>query len=285
MIHADYLFLLTDVDGLYTSNPRRDPDARQIEVVESISAIREQGRSHLPPYTLLVVDCNVVSTSTLGSSLGTGGMETKIIAAEIATAAGVATVITSSKRPQAIFDIIEYNHSLAPFTSTTAAAPSTTSSLSIGPEVSELPTPTPKTVSLPHPDSAPVSGTVTPARPPHTLFTPSPAPLRDLKSWTSHTLYPSGSVIIDAGAHAVLSRRESGGRLLPVGVVGVEGAFAAGQAVRIVVRRREGEHEGVNVAVSSTTRRSTADSISEPPTPIIQAAASMSSSIVSLEPL
>jgi uridylate kinase len=43
MIHADYLFLLTDVDGLYTANPRRDPDARQIEVVESISAIRQQG--------------------------------------------------------------------------------------------------------------------------------------------------------------------------------------------------------------------------------------------------
>lgn len=43
MIHADYLFLLTDVDGLYTSNPRKDPLAKQIEVVNSVSAIRKEG--------------------------------------------------------------------------------------------------------------------------------------------------------------------------------------------------------------------------------------------------
>lgn len=46
MIHADFLFLLTDVDGLYTSNPRKDPSATQIEVVPSISAIRSQGKSN-----------------------------------------------------------------------------------------------------------------------------------------------------------------------------------------------------------------------------------------------
>jgi glutamate 5-kinase len=43
MIHADYLFLFTDVDGLYTANPRKDSSARLIEVVESTSAIRTQG--------------------------------------------------------------------------------------------------------------------------------------------------------------------------------------------------------------------------------------------------
>jgi len=43
MVHADYLFLLTDVDGLYTANPRKNPDAKQIEVVDSIPAIRLEG--------------------------------------------------------------------------------------------------------------------------------------------------------------------------------------------------------------------------------------------------
>jgi hypothetical protein len=43
MIHADYLFLLTDVDGLYTANPRKDTSARLIELVESTAAIRTQG--------------------------------------------------------------------------------------------------------------------------------------------------------------------------------------------------------------------------------------------------
>ena len=43
MIHADFLVLLTDVDGLYTANPRKDPTAKQVEVVESVAAIRSQG--------------------------------------------------------------------------------------------------------------------------------------------------------------------------------------------------------------------------------------------------
>ena len=45
MLHADYLFLLTDVDGLYTANPRKDPTAKPIDVVTSIAAIRQQGMS------------------------------------------------------------------------------------------------------------------------------------------------------------------------------------------------------------------------------------------------
>jgi glutamate 5-kinase len=54
MIHADYLFLFTDVDGLYTANPRKDSSARLIEVVESTSAIRAQGNQSPIPSSLLV---------------------------------------------------------------------------------------------------------------------------------------------------------------------------------------------------------------------------------------
>ena len=43
MIHADYLFLLTDVDGLYTANPRKDKNAKLLEVVTSVASIRSQG--------------------------------------------------------------------------------------------------------------------------------------------------------------------------------------------------------------------------------------------------
>lgn len=45
MLHADYLFLLTDVDALYTANPRKDPTARPIDVVSSVGNIRLQGES------------------------------------------------------------------------------------------------------------------------------------------------------------------------------------------------------------------------------------------------
>ena len=52
MIHADYLFLLTDVDGLYTSNPRKDPNAARIDIVSSIDTIRSQGKLS-PSYTAI----------------------------------------------------------------------------------------------------------------------------------------------------------------------------------------------------------------------------------------
>ncbi|KAF7362332.1 hypothetical protein MVEN_00579800 [Mycena venus] len=246
MIHADYLFLLTDVDGLYTSNPRKDPLAKQIEVVTSIASIRSQ-----------------VSTTTLGSNLGTGGMETKLIAAEIATGAGVATIICSSKNPENIFSIIEYHNSQK-------SAPGTPSESSSG---RTSPTVEPSSVSDP--------ATPTLIRPPHTVFTASPLPMRDLKSWTSHTLFPAGSVIVDAGAHSVLSRRESGGRLLAVGVHGVIGAFASGQAVRIVIRRRKEGQTGLEESAA----RMPSQLETRPTTPTLVAASCMSSSITSLEPL
>jgi glutamate 5-kinase len=209
-----------------------------------------------------------VSTATLGSNLGTGGMETKLIAAEIATAAGVTTVICSSKHPERIFDIIEYNN-LVKSGSSTPAEPA--------PMVNTDLESTAKSNSLRH---IPVP------RPPHTLFTPSSVPMRDLKSWTRHTLFPAGSVIIDAGAHNILCRRESGGRLLPAGVLGVVGAFASGQAVRIVIRRRlQGDgnsHEDARFL--PTVMGSTGTETTRPSTPTLYAMASISSSVASLEP-
>jgi glutamate 5-kinase len=90
--------------------------------------------------------------------------------------------------------------------------------------------------------------------------------------------------VIDSGAHHVLSRRESGGRLLPAGVLEVIGAFASGQAVRIVIHRRTDgklseDPESARISYLSgmaTTRAGT---------PTLLAAASMSSSISSLDSL
>jgi len=46
MIHADMLFLMTDVDCLYDKNPRTNPDAKPIEVVEDIAALQADGKIH-----------------------------------------------------------------------------------------------------------------------------------------------------------------------------------------------------------------------------------------------
>jgi glutamate 5-kinase len=95
MLNAKYLFILTDVEGLYTSNPRQDKNARLIPVVDSVKEVRLQ-----------------VCTLTQGSDLGTGGMATKITAAELATRAGVEVVICSSNNPEIIKEIILYDNAI-----------------------------------------------------------------------------------------------------------------------------------------------------------------------------
>lgn len=92
MVNADYLFLLTDVDALYTDNPRINPDSKAIREVDDISKLR-----------------NEISVKSSGSSLGTGGMATKLIAAELATAAGCKTVILSGSQPKDIIKVINYS--------------------------------------------------------------------------------------------------------------------------------------------------------------------------------
>jgi glutamate 5-kinase len=82
LIHADWLFLLTDVDRLYSADPRHDPNAQPIVRVEQMA------------------DLKTVQVGDRGSQWGTGGMMTKITAAQIATEAGVRTVITQGNRPR-----------------------------------------------------------------------------------------------------------------------------------------------------------------------------------------
>ncbi|MGB7443496.1 MAG: glutamate 5-kinase [Coleofasciculaceae cyanobacterium] len=91
LIEADWLFLLTDVDRLYSADPRRVPDAQPIPLVNSIEQLAELE----------------VETGGSGSQWGTGGMVTKIAAARIATSAGVRTVITEGRCPETIEQILQ----------------------------------------------------------------------------------------------------------------------------------------------------------------------------------
>ena len=82
MIGADILVLLSDVDGLYTSDPRHDPSAR-----------------HVPRLTELTAEVEAMASGANRSAgVGTGGMATKLAAARIAQGAGCATVITLGRR-------------------------------------------------------------------------------------------------------------------------------------------------------------------------------------------
>ncbi len=91
LVEADWLLLLTDVDKLYSADPRFVVDAQPITLVSNIKQLAELQ----------------IQTNSQGSQWGTGGMATKISAARIAIAAGVRTVITQGKNPQDIQKILQ----------------------------------------------------------------------------------------------------------------------------------------------------------------------------------
>ncbi len=155
---ANLLVILTDIDGLYSSNPRKYPDARLIPYVEKIDEKIKAGaeESH--------------------DDLATGGMITKLQAAEVATNSGVGMYITNGFDPSVVSRLVNGEH--------------------LG-----------------------------------TYFQPQEHFLSRRKRWIAYGQVARGSVMIDSGACNALRRENKS--LLPVGVVAVEGTFAAGDLVTI----------------------------------------------------
>ena len=199
MVHADYLFLMTDVDCLYSSNPRTNPDAEAIEVVSDISSLE-------------------ADVSTAGSSLGTGGMGTKIVAAKLATSAGVTTIITRSSNPGNVMDIVRYLQATTSPSDTPLLEP-----VAVSESSDDLETPPSLTPPL------------------HTRFLPAMHPIRSRSFWILHGLTAHGSLLIDEGCFCALQDKAG---LLPAGVVGAEGHFSQQEAVRLLVVEKPSQLDG-----------------------------------------
>ncbi|RMZ89355.1 hypothetical protein DV736_g3414, partial [Chaetothyriales sp. CBS 134916] len=215
MVHADYLFLMTDVDCLYDKNPRKFPDAKPVLVVDNIDELE-------------------VDASSGGSALGTGGMVTKITAARLATSAGTSTIITKSSKPGNIGEIIRFLH---PPTDRPPTSPSGSATNSMHDNDMTCRSAATPTVSASSPAGPPL----------HTLFTPSPNPIRTRAFWILHALSPLGTIYIDRGAASALlpPARSS---LLPSGIVSVSGQFAQQECVRLVVVDKDPSMQFANVA-------------------------------------
>jgi len=88
-VHADLLILLSDIDGLYTADPHKDPDAQLIHRIRKI-------------------DDSVLALAGVSSTnQGTGGMVTKLQAAKICMDCGCAMVIANGKNPDNLYDILD----------------------------------------------------------------------------------------------------------------------------------------------------------------------------------
>ena len=85
-VKADLLVLLSDIEGLYTADPRKDPSAKLIPVVEEVTPEIE---------------------ALAGSGLATGGMATKLRAAKMVAEVGCDMIITNGEHPEVLYDIAE----------------------------------------------------------------------------------------------------------------------------------------------------------------------------------
>jgi glutamate 5-kinase len=159
LVDADLLILLTDQPGLFTTDPRSDPNAKLINQVEHI----DEALWNL--------------AGGAGTSLGTGGMFTKVQAAQLATRSGTEVVIAQGSRPSVLLDLVGAD------------------GRSIG-----------------------------------TWFQATSTRVESRKRWMLSE-QPQGRVLVDAGAAGTL--RLGGASLLPVGVVGVEGAFERGVMIGV----------------------------------------------------
>ena len=90
LIDADLLILLSDIDGLYTDDPNTNPDAKFVDIVEELTE-----------------DMMNMGKSTSSSSVGTGGMHTKLSAAKIATSAGADMIIANASDIRIIHRIMD----------------------------------------------------------------------------------------------------------------------------------------------------------------------------------
>lgn len=88
-VKADLLVLLSDIEGLYTADPRKDPSAKLIPVVEEVT----------PEIEALA--------GGVGSGLATGGMATKLRAAKMVAEVGCDMIITNGEHPEVLYDIAD----------------------------------------------------------------------------------------------------------------------------------------------------------------------------------
>jgi glutamate 5-kinase len=160
LLDARLLVLLSDVDGLYSADPDLDSDA---EMIDSVADFSELSNLQIGDRT---------------SAFGSGGMRSKVAAAEMAAEAGIPATICNGTRPGTL---------------RAAAA----------------------------------------GEPAGTRIAARAGKASSFKLWLKYAKPSCGTIGVDDGAARVL--RESGSSLLPVGIVGVDGSFDAGDAVDVAV--------------------------------------------------
>lgn len=263
VVDATWLFLLTDVERLYTADPRRDAAAEAIDLVSDMAALSVDTSARVPPPAAAAaaaggvangnssngepagryaepIDVDSRSPSLSPSSSGSAISEADTPAAARAPRPAAAAQARRSGRRKPTTTA----NDIAVATATAAAAPAATGSqwgtggMATKLTAARMATAAGVRMALLHGrmpsrvldfvagDPAAVG----------TVFSPRPSPIRTTrKRWIAHCLPPTGALVVDRGALAAVRKRKN---LFAAGIVGVDGDFAANAAV--VVRGEGG---------------------------------------------
>ncbi|CAD7929563.1 unnamed protein product [Amoebophrya sp. A25] len=279
-LEADWLFLLTDVDYVYTSNPTTDPNARPIfevtdlkelqKVVETSPAPAQPSIAATPhmPAAAEGADADKASVTEVasveqrsgsaescaasantaansaaqqqaggGSTWGTGGMQTKLVAAKLASVAGIECVLVNGAVPERILAFLQAARAQSAepqqdASSTTGPATSSSSaSSSSAPKLASSRSRSNSLVYLQQQQQASSVGGAQSTGLVGTFFhaNPSVSTLRYQRRWIL-ALPPKGKIFVNHGAAQALLKKKS---LFAVGVVAVEGDFLVDDCVEI----------------------------------------------------
>lgn len=207
MIDADLLILFSDIDGLYSENPNNNPKANFISVVKKISSqveLMAQGSS---------------------SSVGTGGMVTKIIAAKMATANYCNVIITSGIENKALSKLVKSCFNVENIKADNIYLEEENCNNSTG-EYKERGGEGKKFTIFLANKQKPLKS--------------SRKISKSKKNWLAGLISAKGSLFINDCA--VLAMKSGKNSLLPIGVIAVEGNFKSGEVV--FIKNAEGEHLG-----------------------------------------
>lgn len=200
-LEADGLFLFTDVDYLYTANPRSDPLARALRVVREPWALQ-------------------VDTKGDGSGIGTGGMSTKIVAARMASTAGIPCGLIHGAHSSRLLSFLDFDPSaFSGRGSACAAAGEAAGGVRTG-EAAVVETAEEEVDT----DKLPV-GT-------YFMGMSITQTKGDTRRWIL-SLPVSGELVLDDGAARAVANKKS---LLPAGLLAVKGKFLRNEGVRLVHR-------------------------------------------------
>ena len=234
-VGADYLFMLTDVDALYDSNPSANPEARPITDVHDIDKMSEGVQ---------------IGSSGSGTQWGTGGMETKIRAARIAVTAGVRAVITHAQKAETMAEILEQRERLdaanaalvggaggasaggagaGGAAATTAGGADRATRFDDNVEVGDAANDTAEGAG--DDEDAKSAGYVSDGSERiGTVFHPVEKPVKEKKRWITHGLVVQGSVVLDDGAVRAVASHST---LFAAGIIDVRGDFPRNAGVLV----------------------------------------------------